>query len=92
MKFAVGRTFGTLDDQWNEDENGQPIRTLKKVSLHDGDVSAVAYPAYPDTELSARSLEEVENRGREALGKSAEAAAAHHRDLLRRKADLAALE
>ena len=60
--------FKTLDDSWNNDSNGDPIRTLKKVSLHDGDVAAVAYPAYPDTQISARSLEEVERRGRELLG------------------------
>lgn len=61
-------SFRTLDDAWSQDENGNPIRTLKKVSLHDGDVSAVAYPAYPNTEINARSLEAIEMRGRELLG------------------------
>ena len=62
--------FRTLDDAWSKDESGNPIRTLKKVSLHDGDVAAVAYPAYPNTEINARAagLEAIEMRGRECLG------------------------
>ena len=61
-------SFRTLEDDWSKDQDGNPIRTLKKVSLHDGDVAAVAYPAYPDTEINARSLEAVEKRCRELLG------------------------
>ena len=61
-------SFRTLDDDWTKDQDGNAIRTLKKVSLHDGDVAAVAYPAYPDTEIGARALEEAEARGRERLG------------------------
>lgn len=61
-------SFRTLDEIWTKDEGGNPIRTLKKVSLDNGDVAAVTYPAYPDTEINARSLEEVEKRGRELLG------------------------
>jgi HK97 family phage prohead protease len=62
--------FRTLDDAWSQGDNGNPIRTLKKVSLHDGDVAAVAYPAYPGTEINARAagLEAIEMRGRELLG------------------------
>ena len=62
--------FRTLEDAWSKDENGNPIRTLKKVSLHDGDVAAVTYPAYPNTEINARAagLEAIEMRGRECLG------------------------
>ena len=61
--------FRTLEDAWSKDENGNPIRTLKKVSLHDGDVAAVTYPAYPNTEINARAagLEAIEMRGRECL-------------------------
>jgi uncharacterized protein len=60
--------FRTLDDAWSQDSDGKPIRTLKQVSLHDGDVAAVAYPAYPNTEIGARALEAIEKRGRELLG------------------------
>ena len=55
-------SFRTLDDHWSKDQDGSPIRTLKKVSLHDGDVAAVAYPAYPETEIGARAREQVEAR------------------------------
>ncbi len=55
--------FRTLDDDWSEDKDGNPIRTLKKVSLHDGDVAAVTYPAYPDTEACVRSLDAIVEEG-----------------------------
>ena len=55
--------FRTLDDDWSEDKDGNPIRTLKKVSLHDGDVAAVTYPAYPDTEVNVRSLDAIVEEG-----------------------------
>lgn len=50
MSFA----FRTLADQWRT-EDGEPIRELLDVQLFD--VSVVAYPAYPATEVSARALE-----------------------------------
>jgi uncharacterized protein len=59
--------FRTLEDDWSQDGCDKPIRTLKRVSLHDGDVAAVAYPAYPNTEISARALEVIEKRGRQSL-------------------------
>lgn len=50
MSFA----FRTITDQWRS-EDGQPLRELVDVELFD--VSVVAYPAYPATEVSARALE-----------------------------------
>ena len=47
--------FQTLTDRW-ELQEGKEIRTLEKVKLFD--VSAVTFPAYPDTEVGLRSLEE----------------------------------
>lgn len=47
--------FQTLTDEWNMIE-GKDIRTLIKVRLFD--VSPVTFPAYPDTEVGLRSLEE----------------------------------
>jgi hypothetical protein len=44
--------FIILDDDWDENEDGMKIRTLKKVKLFD--VSPVTYPAYPQTELHIR--------------------------------------
>jgi hypothetical protein len=41
-----------------------------KVDLQHGDVGAVTFPTYPDTEANFRSLDEVARRGREGLGLS----------------------
>jgi len=53
-----GMSFGfrTIDDSW-ETVDGEEIRTLKKVKLFD--VSVVTYPAYPDTSVAVRSLDEA---------------------------------
>jgi len=45
--------FIILDDEWDEDDDGRKVRTLKKVKLFD--ISPVTYPAYPATELHIRS-------------------------------------
>jgi HK97 family phage prohead protease len=37
-------------DEWAETEQGMPLRTLTAVSIHNGDVSPVTYPAYEDTD------------------------------------------
>lgn len=50
MSFA----FQVRSDQWRT-EDSVPIRELQDVDLFD--VSVVAYPAYPATEVSARALE-----------------------------------
>ena len=47
MSFA----FRVIRQKWNEDRS---IRTLTEVSLADGDVSVVTYPAYPTTTVEAR--------------------------------------
>ena len=47
--------FQTLTDEWNL-VDGDDVRTLIKVKLFD--VSPVTFPAYPDTEIGLRSLEE----------------------------------
>lgn len=45
--------FVILDDEWDEDDDGRKVRTLRKVKLFD--ISPVTYPAYPATELHIRS-------------------------------------
>jgi len=45
--------FNTIDDKW-EVKDGVDIRTLLEAQL--GDVSPVTFPAYPQTEIEARSL------------------------------------
>jgi HK97 family phage prohead protease len=47
--------FRTVADRW-ETVSGEEVRTLMEVKLFD--VSAVTFPAYPDTEVGLRSLEE----------------------------------
>ena len=43
------------------------MRTLREVSLHNGDVSPVTYPAYLDTEVATRAVEHLAGkRGVEA--------------------------
>lgn len=47
--------FRTIKDNWYIEE-GANRRELLEVSLHNGDVSVVTYPAYEQTMVSARSL------------------------------------
>jgi uncharacterized protein len=49
MSFA----FDVLEDEWDQDESGMLIRTLRKVKLYE--VSPVTFPAYTGTTVSARA-------------------------------------
>ena len=50
-------SFGFIveDDTWDEDEEGNTIRTINKVGRL-LDVSLVVYPAYPDAEIGKRNF------------------------------------
>jgi HK97 family phage prohead protease len=37
-------------DEWDQTDQGMPLRTLTALSIHNGDVSPVTYPAYEDTD------------------------------------------
>jgi HK97 family phage prohead protease len=67
MSFA----FRVIRQKWNEDRSE---RTLTEVSLADGDVSVVTYPAYPATSVEAREalMKAVQavKEGREVTGES----------------------
>jgi len=67
MSFA----FRVIRQKWNEDRS---VRTLTEVSLADGDVSVVTYPAYPTTTVEARealrTAIEAIKEGREITGES----------------------
>lgn len=54
MSFAF--TVRDGGDMWETNKSGNVLRTLTDVDLFD--VSVVAYPAYPDTTVAKRSLEE----------------------------------
>lgn len=45
-------------DEWGQTEDGFPLRTLTAVSLHNGDVSPVTYPAYEaaDSGIAGRAF------------------------------------
>lgn len=67
MSFA----FRVIRQKWNADRTE---RTLTEVSLADGDVSVVTYPAYPTTTVEARehlaSAIQAVKEGREISGES----------------------
>jgi len=55
-------SFGFLvppgGDAWYKDEDGNALRTLNRIDLHE--VSVVSIPAYPDTTVALRGLRHVE--------------------------------
>ena len=61
--------FRVLPDgsTWDEDKEGNIIRTLMKVKLFD--ISPVTFPAYPQTDIALRSNEEILAEGRNLLKK-----------------------
>jgi len=67
MSFA----FRVIRQKWNDDRSE---RTLTEVSLSDGDVSVVTYPAYPATTVEAREAliraVQAVKEGREISGES----------------------
>ena len=59
--------FKTISDQWTRGADGQPDeRTLIEAQLYD--VSPVTYPAYPQTDVNCRALEDILAAGRAQLG------------------------
>lgn len=68
MSFAFSVRPGGQD--WAKDDNGQVVRTLKKLRLYD--VSPVTYPAYPQTDVSVamRSMAAVVAEWRAASDES----------------------
>lgn len=51
---AMSFGFTVLDEEWDIDEEGQTIRTLKKIKLYE--ISPVTFPAYPQTEAQIRAV------------------------------------
>lgn len=55
-QMSFGFSVRPNGQNWAKDDGGQVVRTLTKVRLFD--VSPVVYPAYPQTDVAARSLKE----------------------------------
>jgi hypothetical protein len=53
MSFA----FQAVQEQWDETDSEHPVRTITEAKLYD--VSPVTYPAYPTTDVSAKSAENI---------------------------------
>lgn len=66
MSFAFSVRAG--GEQWHEDEEGVVIRTITDAKLYD--VSPVTYPAYTQTDVSARSVEWATEQGLLKRGQS----------------------
>lgn len=54
---GVSFGFSMLDDEMDEPDDDLPLRTVKKAKLFE--VSAVAFPAYPDSQVSARGYDRM---------------------------------
>ncbi len=58
---SFGFTIARGGDEWDEDDEGVLIRTIRKVQRL-FDVSPVTFPAYADTNVGMRSLSKFEER------------------------------
>lgn len=73
-------SFAVAEDVWNNNEDGNRERTIIKVSKL-LDVGPVTYPAYPDTAVAIRSLEEFNKRASNAAENSQEIDIEHQRQI-----------
>lgn len=55
-QMSIGFRVRANGQVFSEDEDGMIIRTLTNIDLHE--VSIVTFPAYPDTDVAARSVRE----------------------------------
>lgn len=72
--------FRVDEDRWEDLESDHPTRTIVKLSKV-FEVSAVTFPAYEQTSISARGLSEALDNGKESL----ESARAEKREIERKK-------
>jgi HK97 family phage prohead protease len=80
--------FTVAEDDWDQDENNNMIRTIRRVSRL-WDVSAVVYPAYPEATVGLRSMdnwlkEKEEKKLKESLQKEKEENKKEEQDLINR--------
>ena len=57
---AASFGFVVNHDSWDTDQDGTDVRTLHDVELRE--VSIVAFPAYPDTAMAVRSLDNYKSK------------------------------
>lgn len=60
---GVSFGFYAIEDEWNDKDKNNIIRTIKKGELIE--ISPVAFPAYPQTGVSLRSLYEASKKNEE---------------------------
>ena len=60
---GVSFGFRAEDDEFDEPDDDIPLRTIKKAKLME--VSAVAFPAYPDSQVSARGYDPMKEHAEE---------------------------
>lgn len=58
-------SFSTVKDEWEYKDDGSVHRTLIDVNLYD--VGPVTFPAYPDTDVSLRSMEAILAEGKRRI-------------------------
>ena len=73
--------FRIEEDKWEEKAGKETIRTLVSIAELP-DVSPVTYPAYQETEVALRSLEEWRNTDKSKEGASADADAPEKDDVV----------
>lgn len=89
LVVSVGRgdvdqsSFGFIveDDIWTEDDEGRVVRTIRKFKRL-FDVSPVVFPAYPDTAVATRKLNEYHAQHDEQIAKDRLGLRKHQTDLL----------
>lgn len=71
--YGSSFSFRVKDDYWEEDKEGRVVRTIKKFALV-RDLGPVVFPAYQDTNIAKRSMDEYlkeKENGGYLLGKQA---------------------
>lgn len=89
LVVSIGRgdvdqsSFGFIveDDIWTEDDEGRVVRTIRKFKRL-FDVSPVVFPAYPDTTVATRKLNEYHAQHDEQIAKDRLGLRKHQTDLL----------
>lgn len=87
-QMSFGFSVRPNGQDWAKDDAGQVVRTLKRVRLFD--VSPVTYPAYPQTDVAARSLQSWQDNSPEAQAAAAQAYALLGIQMRRRRLELEA--